>query len=206
MKTDWKSMKIRWKSMNTKWKSVEIKWKSQTIQSKSIEIHWNEIHWIPAQSLEFTKIMVSHWNPRNSLETHGVPMESTKPRRQDETLQKRRILVQKGVILDPLQPGPFTFCPNHFLFEQKNRSHIPKWGFHFPYEVMITRITIVLLSEKSFYIRKVLSFDSKDNTNWTCLLRASQENFHDVARLLLDHGADIETRNAKGWTPLHAAA
>lgn len=50
------------------------------------------------------------------------------------------------------------------------------------------------------------SVDARDDTRRTPLHRAVRSGHIDVARLLLRHGADVETPNEDGWTALHYAS
>ena len=46
----------------------------------------------------------------------------------------------------------------------------------------------------------------KDNDGRTPLYNAAEGNSLDVARQLIDSGADIEAKDNDGWKPLHEAA
>ena len=38
------------------------------------------------------------------------------------------------------------------------------------------------------------------------LIRAAKNNFHDIATMLVEYGADVDCENSFGWTALHFAA
>lgn len=60
-------------------------------------------------------------------------------------------------------------------------------------------------------LRKLLLSDPElvnvhDKDGYTPLHRACYSKHHDAAELLIEHGADLESRTVEGWTPLHSAA
>lgn len=59
-------------------------------------------------------------------------------------------------------------------------------------------------------VREILNVDAdsvnaRDNDGYTPLHRACYNNFMDMARLLLQYGANPNARTELGWTPLHSA-
>lgn len=48
--------------------------------------------------------------------------------------------------------------------------------------------------------------DSKDGDGYTPLHKACYNNHMDIAKLLIQYGADVNARTELQWTPLHSAA
>lgn len=46
----------------------------------------------------------------------------------------------------------------------------------------------------------------KDNAGWTPIHEAANHGFLDIVELLLEHGADINSKGGGGYTPLASAA
>ena len=46
----------------------------------------------------------------------------------------------------------------------------------------------------------------RDKDAWTPLHRAASDGEQEVAKLLLNHGADVNKRDADGLTPLHISS
>lgn len=59
---------------------------------------------------------------------------------------------------------------------------------------------------QSILIRDRSCKDSKDEDGYTPLHRACYNNNVDIAKLLLQYGADVNARTVDQWTPLHSAS
>ena len=58
---------------------------------------------------------------------------------------------------------------------------------------------------KEFEEKGLANVEEPDLEGWD-LFRAAKENRSDIARALIDRGAEVDARAEYGWTPLHAAA
>ena len=58
---------------------------------------------------------------------------------------------------------------------------------------------------KEFEEKGLANVEEPDLDGWD-LHRAARENRVDIARALIDRGAEVDARNENGWTPLHWAA
>lgn len=59
---------------------------------------------------------------------------------------------------------------------------------------------------KNILIRDRSCKDAKDEDGYTPLHRACYNNNVEIAKLLIQYGADVNARTEFGWTPLHSAA
>lgn len=58
----------------------------------------------------------------------------------------------------------------------------------------------------SILIKDPTCKDSKDDDGYTPLHKACYNNHVDIAKLLIQYGADVNARTELQWTPLHSAA
>lgn len=58
---------------------------------------------------------------------------------------------------------------------------------------------------ESILQRDITTRDSKDEDGYTPLHRACYNNFVDIAKILLQYGADVNAKTEYEWTPLHSA-
>lgn len=58
----------------------------------------------------------------------------------------------------------------------------------------------------SLALDKGADIDAKDNTGYTALHYAAEQNYNVIVKELLERGADINVKNNDGWTPLYLAA
>lgn len=58
---------------------------------------------------------------------------------------------------------------------------------------------------ESILMRDITTKDSVDDDGYTPLHRAAYTNNVDIAKILIQHGANVNAKTEFGWTPLHSA-
>lgn len=58
---------------------------------------------------------------------------------------------------------------------------------------------------ESILMRDITTKDSRDEDGYTPLHRAAYSNNVEIARILIQYGADVNAKTEYGWTPLHSA-
>ncbi|XP_055301191.1 ankyrin repeat domain-containing protein 49 [Sitodiplosis mosellana] len=101
-----------------------------------------------------------------------------------------------------VKPGMFVSGwedPNDEVFEEKN----PRETLH--KEILWATGEGKADLVESILMRDITTKDSRDEDGYTPLHRAAYSNNVEIAKILIQYGADVNARTEFGWTPLHSA-